>query len=97
VYLWLARNQLSGPIPVELGNLSNLERLILLHNNLSRPISAELANLSSLVYLDLYGNPSLVCWQSEAALIWAQSVPYYIGPDAVYSFVYLPVVMSAVG
>ena len=49
-------NRLSGPIPRELGNLSNLERLSLYFNQLSGPIPRELGNLSKLETLWLDDN-----------------------------------------
>ncbi|MFC2141038.1 hypothetical protein ACFLQP_01940 [Acidobacteriota bacterium] len=49
-------NWLSGSIPPELGNLSNLYRLILEFNQLSGIIPPELGNLSNLVELDLEAN-----------------------------------------
>ena len=55
-HLRLSRNQLSGSIPAELGNLANLEWLNLAHNQLSGPIPAELGNLANLQYLWLYSN-----------------------------------------
>ena len=50
----LARNQLSGEIPPELGNLANLGRLYLFRNQLSGEIPPELGNLTNLgtLYLD---------------------------------------------
>jgi Leucine-rich repeat (LRR) protein len=48
----LSYNQLSGPIPAELGDLSGLVYLSLRLNQLSGPIPPEMGNLSSL--LDLY-------------------------------------------
>ena len=54
--LWLNGNQLSGPIPPELGNLSNLEWLNLYDNQLSGPIPPELGSLSNLEELLLYNN-----------------------------------------
>ena len=49
-------NQLSGDIPVELGNLVDLEWLYLHQNQLSGDIPAELGNLISLERLFLGGN-----------------------------------------
>jgi Leucine-rich repeat (LRR) protein len=52
----LESNQLTGSIPAELGNLSNLESLSLDYNQLSGSIPAELGNLSNLSELYLYDN-----------------------------------------
>ena len=54
--LWLNNNQLSGSIPVELGDLSNLTFLGLYSNQLSGSIPAELGNMSNLIYLGLNTN-----------------------------------------
>ena len=54
LHLW--QNNLSGPIPPELGNLQSLGRLLLFANNLSGPIPPELGNLSNLLWLGLYAN-----------------------------------------
>ncbi|HLP58653.1 MAG TPA: fibronectin type III domain-containing protein, partial [Candidatus Deferrimicrobium sp.] len=54
--LTLERNQLSGPIPPELGNLANLKFLILNSNQLSGLIPPELVNLHNLQWLFLYDN-----------------------------------------
>ena len=40
-----------GTIPTELGNLTNLEKLILSPNSFTGTIPAELAGLSKMVYL----------------------------------------------
>ncbi len=49
-------NQLSGPLPPELGNLSQLRVVELWVNQLGGPIPAELGTLSELVSLDLSVN-----------------------------------------
>ena len=49
-------NNLSGPIPPEIGNLTSLDYLNLEGNNLSGPIPPEIGNLTSLDYLNLEGN-----------------------------------------
>ncbi len=52
----MQNNQLSGTIPVELGDLSNLEFMSLQSNQLSGMIPAELGGLSNLEILTLGGN-----------------------------------------
>ena len=54
--LYLGRNQLSGSIPAELGNLTKLEFMALDRNKLSGPIPPELGNLTKLERLYLYNN-----------------------------------------
>ena len=54
--LSLGSNQLSGPIPSELGNFANLLGLWLDDNQLSGPIPSELDNLANLQWLSLYDN-----------------------------------------
>ena len=54
VRLGLRSNQLAGPIPPELGKLSNLTTLDLGINDLTGPIPPELGNLSELTWLSLY-------------------------------------------
>ena len=53
VRLSLGFNELAGPIPGELGNLSNLISLDLSHNRLTGTIPGELGNLSNLESLNL--------------------------------------------
>lgn len=52
----LGYNQLYGPIPAELGNLTGLEWLGLSRNQLSGPIPPELGDLTKLKVLGLEGN-----------------------------------------
>ena len=56
IELWLFENQLSGEIPPELGDLANLQLLILRQNQLSGGIPPELGRLSNLELLELYDN-----------------------------------------
>ena len=52
----LSSNNLSGPIPAELGSLANLTSLDLGSNNLSGPIPSELGQLANLTTLQLARN-----------------------------------------
>jgi len=54
--LSLGNNQLSGSIPPEIGNLTNLEWLLLHNNQLSGLIPPEIGNLTNLWKLYLYDN-----------------------------------------
>ena len=56
VDLNLYRNNLTGPIPPELGGLSSLRLLVLGGNNLTGPIPSELGDLSQLENVYLYSN-----------------------------------------
>ena len=56
VVLNLQGNSLTGSIPIELGNLSNLESLHLNRNQLMGSIPAELGSLNNLEDLNLYSN-----------------------------------------
>ena len=60
-WLNLSSNQLSGSIPPELGNLTNLTLLALSANQLSGSIPPELANLTNLSWLYLGGNQLSGC------------------------------------
>ena len=54
--LYLSYNQLTGNIPAELGNLTNLQELYLDGNQLSGSIPADLGNLIYLEFLSLESN-----------------------------------------
>ncbi len=56
IRLTLNSNQLTGSIPTELGNLSNLDDLLLSFNQLTGSIPTELENLSNLIRLLLHSN-----------------------------------------
>ncbi len=56
VRLEFRMNNLSGPLPAELGNLTSLTALVLRGNNLDGPIPPELGNLASLTTLHLVAN-----------------------------------------
>ena len=66
-HLVLGSNQLAGPIPPELGNLSKLWHLNLRNNQLTGPIPPELGNLSNLISLDLSYNELTVPIPRELA------------------------------
>ncbi len=55
-HLHLQQNNLTGMLPAELSNLSNLRVLVLYQNTLTGNIPAELSNLSNLTHLNLFTN-----------------------------------------
>ena len=63
--LWLGWNQLTGEIPAELGDLTNLIRLYMDYNQLTGEIPKELANLTNLESLYLGGNQLSGCIPTE--------------------------------
>lgn len=52
----LNKNHLVGPIPPELGNLTNLQHLYISENQLSGSIPTTLSDLTNLISLDLHSN-----------------------------------------
>lgn len=53
---WGEANNLTGTLPPELGNMTELEHLILYSNNLTGSIPPELGNLSNLRRIELHNN-----------------------------------------
>ena len=66
--------RLTGEIPTELGNLSNLQRLNLHDNRLTGELPQSLTGLTVLVTLSFYNNAGLCAPIDEAFQIWLQSV-----------------------
>ena len=62
-------NELTGPIPAELSQLSNLQHLVLNNNELTRPIPAELAQLNNLQGLHLSDNNLTGCIPSALQFV----------------------------
>ena len=83
--LFLYDNQLTGSIPPEIGNLTNLTRLISDDNQLTGSIPPEIGNLTNLNYLRLNDNqlsgiiPDEICNQGDSSpsLSYNQLCPPY--------------------
>ena len=76
--LLLSDNGLTGAIPGELGDLSELTHLLLRENALTGPLPLELANLSNLRNLDI--RDTGLCIPSDPSFrIWLDSVPVHEG------------------
>ena len=80
-------NELTGPIPTELGQLTELYALILDGNELTGPIPTELGQLTELYALYLDGN-HLTCIPAtlEWALEWAGDLPVCEAATAVEGY-----------
>ena len=77
--LYLPRNQLSGEIPTELGNLSNLEALILAVNQLTGELPQSLTGLTMLQWLFFGSNAGLCAPTDEPFQTWLQSIDNWRG------------------
>lgn len=75
IYLDLSENQLTGTMPPELGNLSNLIVLSLGINQLSGNIPSELGNLNNLIALSLTNNQLSGCYDSNLTNLCTQLSP----------------------
>ena len=77
--LTLLGRQLTGEIPTELGDLSNLQRLYLNDNSgLSGPLPGPFTGLTSLTYLDLSGTG--VCAPTDASFqAWLENIATRLG------------------
>ena len=82
VGLVLLNNKLSGPIPVELAQLHNLEYLVLDGNELSGPIPVELAQLSNLEYLALDDNAGLYVLPDTGFQEWLKNLEEFSVDDS---------------
>ena len=56
IYLTLDNNKIYGKIPIEIGNMINLERLSMWNNKLSGNIPSEIGLLQKLIVLELHAN-----------------------------------------
>jgi len=88
---WGSQDPYCGWYGVDCDEESRVTGLDLSFNNLSGLVPAEVTNTNHLVMLHLNGNPELVCWQTVAALDWANNLPDYLGPDVVCPSVGLPI------
>ena len=91
--LILGSNQLTGSIPPEIGNLTNLEVLWLSDNQLTGSIPPEIGNLTNLIGLRLNDNqltgiiPDEICNQGDSSpeLEYNQLCPPY--PSCIEDYV----------
>ena len=77
----LTSNSLAGPIPAELGNLSNLTSLSLFANKLTGTIPSEFVNLTALDYFYVYDNHLDADAEGNALIpaplqLWYEGIPY---------------------
>ena len=77
--LFLAVNDLTGPIPPELGDLTNLGRLRLYDNKLTAPLPLSMTNLRRLDELYIENNASLCAPADAAFQEWLATVDDFRG------------------
>ncbi|MCY3543602.1 MAG: hypothetical protein OXH22_06125 [Chloroflexi bacterium] len=80
-HLYLSDNNLSGVIPSELGNVSNLKSLVLFDNHLTGEFSSELTKLTELTLLYFDYNAGLCAPTDATFQAWLQSVINVQGPN----------------
>ena len=77
--LLLSGNELSGPVPVELGNLTSAQTLLLDRNRLTGPLPAELTGLTGLIKFWFNENNGLCAPADTGFQNWLQGIDH-LGP-----------------
>ena len=78
--LLLGGNELSGPVPVELGNLTSAQILFLDRNRLTDPLPAELTGLTALSEFWFNDNNGLCAPADTGFQDWLQGIQDHLGP-----------------
>ena len=78
--LLLGGNELSGPVPVELGNLTSAQILLLDRNRLTGPLPAELTGLTALSEFWFNENNGLCAPADTGFQDWLQGIQNHLGP-----------------
>ena len=78
--LLLSGNELSGPVPVELGNPTNAQTLLLDRNRLTGPLPAELTGLTRLIKFLFDENNGLCAPADTGFQHWLQGIREHQGP-----------------
>ncbi len=94
IELGLDENQLSGPIPPELGSLANLEALNLGRNALTGSIPPELGNLANLEIFHFGDNGGLCAANTDAFTSWLLEIAEWSGPRCVLNL--SPLIVSTI-
>ena len=79
IRLDLEANNLSGELPLEFGNLDQLQWVNISHNQLTGELSRGLTNLTTLVYFYFDNNAGLCAPDYDAFQEWAQSLEDFRG------------------
>ena len=78
--LLLSGNELSGPVPVELGNLTSAQILLLDRNRLTGPLPAELTGLTALSEFWFNENNGLCAPADTGFQDWLRGILDHLGP-----------------